>query len=110
MIDQYLTDLKQAVATVKAQPELKREGEAAMYGMMAKVPVRGLVKHSVRKVMENMYAADGSAPDMAEIGGGENDGWILNIINKYGDQAQNVLDQVDHVKNKVSQWLGKSSS
>ena len=48
VVEAYLADLREAVDAVKANPELKREGEAAMYGMMAKVPVRGLVKHSVR--------------------------------------------------------------
>ena len=53
-----------AVTADQGEPWLKRSNEAAMRGMMAKVPVRGLVKHSVRKVMENMYAAGGNA-DMA---------------------------------------------
>jgi sphinganine-1-phosphate aldolase len=110
IIEDYLTDLQHAVNIVRAQPNLKKEGEAAMYGMMAKVPVRGLVKHSVRKVMEGMYTAEGSAPDMAELGSGENDGWILGLINKYGDQAQNILEQAEGVKHKLSQWLGKKPS
>ena len=107
VIDEYISDLREAAAVVRAQPHLKKEGEAAMYGMMAKVPVRGLVKHSVRKVMESMYAANGSAPDMADLGGGEDDGWVLGLINKYGDQAQTVMDQVGGVKRKMSQWIGK---
>ena len=81
-----------------------------MYGMMAKVPVRGLVQHSVRKVMEGMYAADGSAPDMAELGAGDNDGWILGLIHKYGDQAQNVLEQLNSVKSALAHWIGKRPS
>jgi glutamate/tyrosine decarboxylase-like PLP-dependent enzyme len=107
IVESYLTDLQSAVAIVKAQPSLKKEGEAAMYGMMAKVPVRGLVQHSVRKVMEGMYAVNGSAPDMAELGAGEDDGWILGLIHKYGDQAQTILEQVQDVKSTLSQWIGK---
>ena len=110
IIEDYLADLQKAVSKVKTQPELRKEGEAAMYGMMAKVPVRGLVHHSVRKVMEGMYAADGSAPDMAELGAGEDDGWILGLIHKYGDQAQTIVDQVSGVKNALAQWIGKKPS
>ena len=104
-IDEYLDDLKAAVATVKANPELKRSGEAAMYGMMAKVPVRGLVKHSVRKVMEGMYAPGGTAPDMANLGQGDDDGLILGLINKYGDQAQAALDKLDAARDRLKSWL-----
>ena len=110
IIESYLADLESAVSTVKAHPELRKEGEAAMYGMMAKVPVRGLVQHSVRKVMEGMYAPNGSAPDMAELGSGDDDGWILGLIHKYGDQAQTVVDQVNAVKASLGQWIGKKPS
>ena len=108
VIDEYLDDLRAAVATVKANPELKRSGEAAMYGMMAKVPVRGLVKHSVRKVMESMYAPDGSAPDMANLGQDDDDGFILGLINKYGDQAQTALDKLDAAKDRLKKLVGRN--
>ena len=108
VIDTYLEDLRAAVATVKANPELKRSGEAAMYGMMAKVPVRGLVKHSVRKVMETMYAPDGSAPDMAHLGQDDDDGFVLGLINKYGDQAQSALDKLDAAKDRLKKLVGRN--
>ena len=96
------------MATVKANPELKRSGEAAMYGMMAKVPVRGLVKHSVRKVMEGMYAPGGTAPDMANLGQGDDDGLILGLINKYGDQAQAALDKLDAARDRLKKLVGRN--
>ena len=108
VVDEYLSDLRGAVATVKANPELKKSGEAAMYGMMAKVPVRGLVKHSVRKVMETMYAPDGSAPDMANLGEGDDDGFVLGLINKYGDQAQSALDMLDAAKGRLKKLVGRN--
>ena len=107
-IDEYLNDLKDAVAAVKANPELKRSGEAAMYGMMAKVPVRGLVKHSVRKVMEGMYAPGGTAPDMANLGQGDDDGFVLGLINKYGDQAQAALDKLDAARDRLKKLVGRN--
>lgn len=64
---QYLKDLRAAVETVKAHPELARSGTAAMYGMMAKVPFRGMVRKSIRKIMEGMYGPDGEMPDLEHM-------------------------------------------
>ena len=38
VISRYLDDLREAVAHVVAHPELARQGEAAVYGLLAKVP------------------------------------------------------------------------
>lgn len=97
-VEPYLADLAEAVAHVRAHPELKTEGEAAMYGMMSKVPLRGVVKASVREVMAGMYAPDGQAPDLGNVGAGEDDGPLLRLINRYGDQAMALLDKLDSVR------------
>jgi glutamate/tyrosine decarboxylase-like PLP-dependent enzyme len=107
-VRQYLDDLGAAVAVVKADPSLKRSGEAAMYGMMAKVPMRGLVQHSVRKVMESMYAPGGGAPDMAALGSDDDDGFVLGLIHKYGDQAQQALDRFDAAKGRLRRLIGRN--
>jgi sphinganine-1-phosphate aldolase len=60
IIDNYLADLRESVAYVLAHPEETTQGAAAMYGLMAKVPVRALVRQGVEKVMESLYAADPS--------------------------------------------------
>jgi glutamate/tyrosine decarboxylase-like PLP-dependent enzyme len=62
IVDDYLTDLRAALAAVKANPELAKSGSAPMYGMAAKMPVRRLVAANVRKVIANMYAPGGTAP------------------------------------------------
>jgi glutamate/tyrosine decarboxylase-like PLP-dependent enzyme len=64
-VDLYLADLKDAVAHVRANPSLNTEGKAAMYGMMAKVPFRGMIRKSVLAMMEQMYSADGKMPDLS---------------------------------------------
>ncbi len=97
----FLADLTEAVAHVRAHPELSSEGNAAMYGMMAKVPVRGLVKLSVQKVMEGMYGPDGAVPDLSQLGAGEDDGFVLSFIHKYGDRVMEVLDQVDGLRASI---------
>ncbi|WP_419740739.1 pyridoxal phosphate-dependent decarboxylase family protein [Ruegeria sp.] len=74
--DEYLSDLAQAVATVRANPELAKTGGAATYGMMAHVPLRGMVKSKVLDVFAEMYRAgggdlhldDGKTPNLLERG------------------------------------------
>lgn len=57
--EHYLSDLAQAVATVRADPKLARIGGAATYGMMAHVPLRGMVRAKVLDVFAEMYRAGG---------------------------------------------------
>ncbi|MEM1007277.1 MAG: aspartate aminotransferase family protein, partial [Pseudomonadota bacterium] len=59
--DVYLNDLTQAVATVRANPDLAKTGGAATYGMMAHVPLRGMVKSKVLDIFAEMYRAGGGA-------------------------------------------------
>lgn len=60
--DQYLSDLREAVERVKANPGLSSRGNAALYGMIAQVPFRGLIKKEVGKMMEKMYGPKGEMP------------------------------------------------
>jgi sphinganine-1-phosphate aldolase len=60
IVDRYLGDLAEAVAEVRKDPSLAKSGTAPMYGMAAKMPVRGLVARSVRKVLEGLYSPGGS--------------------------------------------------
>ena len=59
VIDDYLRDLREAVATVKADPSLATKGRAATYGMMAHLPLRGMVKNKVLELFANSYRAGG---------------------------------------------------
>ena len=99
-VPDYLADLQEAVDHVRAHPELKNEGEAAMYGLMAKVPVKGLVQHSVRKVMEGMYSPSGEVPDLSKVGEDDDD-VVMSFINKYGDKAMGALEKLESTKNKL---------
>lgn len=56
IVDDYIKDLREAVAEVRANPNLAKSGTAPMYGLAAKMPVRRLVASNVRKVIANMYA------------------------------------------------------
>lgn len=91
VVPQYLADLREAVATVRVNPQLRKEGEAAVYGMMAKIPVKGLVEREVLKVMEQMYAADGGEKPLAERRDG---GAVQRFAERYGDEIFGAIERV----------------
>ena len=64
VMDDYLRDLKEAVATVKAHPELARAGSAATYGLMSHLPLRGMVRQKVLDLFAQMYRAGAQELDL----------------------------------------------
>jgi sphinganine-1-phosphate aldolase len=98
---EYVLDLKEAVAIVKAHPELNTSGQAAMYGMMAKIPFRGMVKGSVLSIMEKMYGPESKMPDEKSE---EVENWG-DFVEKVGSNALEVKRQVDEVWNKVKETI-----
>ncbi len=74
-----------------ADPSLAKSGSAAMYGMMAKVPVRGMVAYSVRKVLEAMYAPGVIVPDVEATAG---DGVVGKVLERVGPHLDRALDGV----------------
>jgi glutamate/tyrosine decarboxylase-like PLP-dependent enzyme len=61
VVDRYLADLGAAVAEVRADPALARQGSAATYGMLAQLPLRGMVRQQVREMFVRQYGR-GAAP------------------------------------------------
>jgi sphinganine-1-phosphate aldolase len=61
IVDDYIRDVRESLAELRANPNLAKSGTAPMYGMAAKMPVRRLVAANVRKVIANMYAPGGGA-------------------------------------------------
>ncbi|RJP25370.1 MAG: aspartate aminotransferase family protein [Candidatus Abyssobacteria bacterium SURF_5] len=55
VVDQFLTDLRASVEHVKANPSTANEGSAPMYGMMATIPDRGMIRNFVFEAMDNIY-------------------------------------------------------
>lgn len=99
-VDALLTDLSDVVSHVRAHPELKSRGNAAMYGMMAKIPLRGLVRTSVRKVMEGMYGPSGDVPDLSAMDDSDEQG-LMALASKYKGQVLTVLDKIDEAKSRI---------
>lgn len=58
VIDQYLNDLKKSIVYACEHREATSKGNASFYGLMARIPFRGLVEKSVMKVVEEMYGGD----------------------------------------------------
>ncbi len=84
VVDEYIADLKDAIATVKANPELAKQGGAATYGMISHVPLRGMIKEKVLDMYSELYRAGGHSLDLS---GNENTG--------HEDEAPNgIIDRV----------------
>jgi len=88
--------------TLNYRPELKSKGNAAMYGMMAKVPLRFMVKSAVHKVLEGMYAPGGDAPDLTKP---PVDGLVGQLLERHGDKVQAALDRVDAIRQTARKYL-----
>lgn len=96
---EFVMDLKEAVEVVKANPRLSTTGQAAMYGMMAKIPFRGMIKGSVSGIMEKMYGAKNqNLDDKSE----KVENWG-DFVEKVGTNALEVKRQVDGVVGKVKE-------
>ena len=66
VIDEYLADLKEAVAVAKAHPELAQTGEAATYGMIAHIPLKGMVRKQVLDMFATSYRLDAQEIDLSD--------------------------------------------
>ncbi|MBI1224089.1 MAG: aminotransferase class V-fold PLP-dependent enzyme [Bacteroidetes bacterium] len=60
VISDYLNDLNAAITWAKAHPKATGEGNAALYGIMARVPLRGMVRENVRNVFLEAYSIKSS--------------------------------------------------
>jgi glutamate/tyrosine decarboxylase-like PLP-dependent enzyme len=85
-IDQYLADLRESVDAVKSNPELAYEGSAAMYGMVAKVPLKGMIDKNVLAIMEESYTPGNSE---LSLSGSEDKGLAV----KLGTEAVKLMDK-----------------
>lgn len=66
VVRQYIADLKDAVKTVLAHPELGETGQAATYGMIAHIPLRGMVRKQVADMFANSYKLNAEEIDLSD--------------------------------------------
>ena len=93
VIEEYIGHLTEAVATVKANPKMAYEGSAAMYGMIAKIPARGMIRDQVMDMMKDMYGPEGKIADM-------NEGGAESFTDKAGKAFLKVQDGLGKLKSK----------
>ena len=104
IVEDYVADLKDSVAEVISNPKLKHSGTAPMYGMAAKVPVRGMVEANIRQVMQAMYAPGVIVPDLTNSKG---EGFVGRLLDRFGPQVSDALDNVAAVRERASKLLGR---
>ena len=68
VVDQYLEDLRASVAYAKAHPELADSGQAATYGMISHIPLRGMVRKQVLDMFANSYKLNAEELDLSDSG------------------------------------------
>lgn len=90
VLDRYLEDLREAVAEVKGRPERGREGEAAMYGLMARVPVRRVVRRAVEDVMLGLYGPGDGRPALTDA--------TDDPVARHGRRVLDALERVGLVR------------
>jgi sphinganine-1-phosphate aldolase len=99
VVDEYVGDLREAVRFVQAHPDLQSRGNAAMYGMMAKVPFRGMVKKTIADVMEKMYGPDAADPSFDPFGHREEEeGAMMRMVKSYGGRALGLLERLEEMR------------
>ena len=97
-VDTYVSDLRAAVAEVRANPSLRASGNAALYGMMARVPFRAMIKRSVGQVMESMYGPAGTDSDpMAS----RDEGPVMRFVNRHTDRVMDVFDKIESLRERI---------
>jgi sphinganine-1-phosphate aldolase len=60
ILEQYKSDVLEALEFARSNPDAEGKGNAAMYGVIAKLPLRGVVAKEASQVFENLYAAGSS--------------------------------------------------
>ena len=71
--DRYVADLRESVRDLRENPGQATQGSAPMYGLMAKMPLRGMVKKNVLEIMKQMYSPAGAMPDLSADGDAASD-------------------------------------
>jgi glutamate/tyrosine decarboxylase-like PLP-dependent enzyme len=66
VLQQYARDVREAICWALEYPEVTAQGEAALYGLMARIPMRGMVKTNVQQLLIDMYGGGAQAEEEGE--------------------------------------------
>ncbi len=102
IVDKYLFDLRTAVEAVRVRPELKTSGDAAVYGLMAKIP-------EVTGRLGGRFLVDAVLDAALPLYTGQGESPKSDLVDKYGPKIMNALEKVDRMRkglrSRVDKWL-----
>ena len=78
VLAQYEEDVRAALAFARSHPGSVARGNAALYGVMARLPFRGMIGKNVRRLFQDLYQGGES---VAEEGPGES--WWMGLLNRF---------------------------
>jgi sphinganine-1-phosphate aldolase len=99
VIAPYLADLRAAVDEVRANPGLRAQGQAAMYGLMSRIPFARVTRRGVLELMKGMYGPRGEVPDLARSGGDGDP--VLRWVERHGAQ---ILTVAEGMRDVATRW------
>jgi hypothetical protein len=71
-----------------------------MYGMMAKIPFRGMVKSSALEIMEKMYGPHAADPGFDPMNDAE-EGTVMRLVKEYGGKAAELLGRAEKIRDRL---------
>lgn len=94
---EFIHDLRACVDELRRSPRSRRQGTAPMYGMMARLPARGLVRAAVLDAMVGMYGPNPKDPMAADTA---SPSLLDRAVQRLGGPVLGLLDRVDAVRDR----------
>lgn len=104
IVPALLADLRASVQYLRDHPEARRSGSAPMYGMMAKLPFRSLVKGAVVDMMAKMYGPNAKLPELTDSSAND-DSLVGRTMNRFGEPILATLERLEALKEKLPRAL-----
>jgi glutamate/tyrosine decarboxylase-like PLP-dependent enzyme len=101
VVDAYLSDLGEAVAQVRAHPELATTGQAATYGMISHIPLRGMVHKQVLDMFAATYCLSGGEIDLSDS---------ASLTGEVGESANGAQKQVGLIQRLINWYVKRQQA
>lgn len=66
VIDKLIGDLKKSVQEIKANPSLNNTGTTGMYGLVAAIPDKSIVKDFIKQFFSSLYTTEPNSKSIVE--------------------------------------------
>lgn len=94
----FLADVREGLVHLRRNRRANQSGSAPMYGMMARLPARGLVRTAVLDAMVAMYGPEARDPAAATQ---PSDSLVDRIVQRVSGPALALLDRVDALRDTL---------